>query len=176
VGRRHVPELVLAAAALLLGGCGGGASGDASAGPPARTGPSPAGGARAKVIRGWADTLRHGDIDAAAGYFAVPSVVSNGTPPLAVRSHGQAVTYNRALPCGARLLRTVARGRYVIGVFRLTDRSGAGAQRPCSGRGAQAAVAFQITEGHIREWRRVAAVPKRGRPIPAAPGAPTQST
>jgi len=176
--RPRVPELVLAAA-VLLGGCGGGASG-ADSGPAARTttapAPSLAGGARARVVRGWSDTLRHGDIRGAAGYFALPSVVSNGTPPLAVRNRDQAVTFNRALPCGSRLERTLSRGRYIVGVFRLTDRTGPGAQRPCDGRGAEAAVAFRIAGGHIREWRRVAAVPHRGAPIPAGPGAPTQST
>src|SRR5689334_4688606 len=28
-----------------------------------------------RVIRGWSDTLRHGDIDGAARYFALPSIV-----------------------------------------------------------------------------------------------------
>jgi hypothetical protein len=178
--RRHAPELVLTAVALLLGGCGGGASGDDSGRSPARTStapaPPPAGSPQARVIRAWSDTLRQGDIRGAARYFALPSVVSNGTPPLAVRTRDQAATFNRALPCGSRLLRTLPRGRYLVAVFRLTDRTGPGAQRPCSGRGAEAAVAFRIAAGHIREWRRVAAVPRRGAPIPAAPGAPTQST
>ena len=31
-----------------------------------------------RVIDAWVTALRHGDVDAAAGYFAIPSVAENG--------------------------------------------------------------------------------------------------
>src|SRR4051812_7239035 len=45
-----------------------------------------------RVIRGWADELRHGRVDAAARYFAVPSVVVTAATPTAIlRSRGAVV-------------------------------------------------------------------------------------
>jgi hypothetical protein len=169
-----VRRLALALLALLaLGGCGGG---DAAAGTP-RTTPSAssaAPGAR-RVIRRWADTLRHGNVPGAARLFALPAVISNGTPPVEAKTRAQVVRFNRALPCGAVLRSTVARGPFVFGVFELTDRTGAGAQRPCQGKGNRAAVAFRIAGGLIREWRRVDAVPRGHRPERAPSGPVTRT-
>ena len=135
----------LLCAAAVLGGCGG----DESAGepPPARKASPEA------VIRAWANTLRTGDIEAAAHYFALPSVVSNGTAPVVLRTLAQARRFNASLPCGAVLERTYREGRYTAAVFRLTERPGAG--RCGSGVGAKARTAFEVRNGKIRQWRRV---------------------
>jgi hypothetical protein len=85
--------LILVAAALGAGGCGsgskavpgvGGSSSKASASAPAA------------VIRGWSDALRGGDIDRASGYFAVPSLVENGSPPVELNSVGEVKIFNVA--------------------------------------------------------------------------------
>lgn len=109
----------------------------------------------ASVVRAWADTLRRGDLDGAAALFAVPTRVQNGTPLLELRSRAAIRDFNHALPCGARVLRTVRHHGYVIATFRLVDRMGPGAVHPCGGKGAEASTAFKIVAGHIAEWRRV---------------------
>jgi len=136
----------LLCAAAVLGGCGG----DESAGeaPPARKASPEA------VIRAWVDTLRTGDTRAAAAYFALPSLVSNGTGPIYLHNRAQARRFNQSLPCGAILERTYRQGRYTVAVFRLTERPGPG--RCGSGTGDSARTAFVVRKGKIREWRRLA--------------------
>jgi hypothetical protein len=117
-----------------------------------------------KAIRGWSDTLRHGDIAGAASYFALPALVANGSPPLRMSTRAQAEQFNRALPCGAKVVR-LERGahRYVIATFRLTERPGPG--RCGSGTGALAQTAFRIRDEHIILWLRI--------PTPAEQAEPT---
>ena len=85
-------------AACLLTACGGG-KGNATSGsiPPGHEGVA--------VIESWVQSLSKGDVGSAAGYFAVPSVVENGGPPLRLRSHADAVAFNGSLPCGAKLVK-----------------------------------------------------------------------
>lgn len=152
--RRLAPTLVLAVA-LGTAGCGGSSGEDTAAKPKRGDGSPAAQAARAsdvRVIRGWVDTLRAGHVAAAAAYFAVPSLVQNGTPPIRLRTRGQVRLFNAALPCGARLLRTFASGRYVAATFRLTERPGGDCG---TGKGSEAATAFVIRAGKIAEWRRV---------------------
>ncbi|MGH2978792.1 MAG: hypothetical protein ACRDLQ_04040 [Solirubrobacterales bacterium] len=132
-------------AAAALGGCGG--QEPAERPPPARD-PSPT-----AVIRAWANTLRGGDLAAAAQYFSLPSVVSNGTAPVVLRSRAQVRRFNESLPCGAVLERTYREGRYTAAVFRLTERPGAG--RCGTGVGASARTAFLVRGGKIHQWRRL---------------------
>lgn len=150
--------LISAGLALVVAGCGGASSSGrdhsrlftkkTAAKPAATTGD-------ASVVRSWADTLRRGDLDGAAALFAVPARVQNGTPLLELRSRASIRDFNHALPCGARVLRTVRHHGYVIATFRLVDRVGPGAVHPCPGKGAQASTAFKIVAGHISDWRRV---------------------
>jgi hypothetical protein len=106
------------------------------------------------VVVGWTNSLRHGDVTQAAGYFALPSVVANGTPALEVRTRAQAEAFNRALPCGAKVVslrRTVH--HFVLATFRLTERPGPGT---CgTGTGALAKTAFRVERDHITQWLRV---------------------
>ena len=126
-------------------------------------GDEPAAPAAEQVIRGWADTLRSGDVDGAAEFFALPSVVANGTPAVVLRTRAQARSFNAALPCGARLLRTTSSAGFTTAVFRLTERPGPGA---CGqGTGMTARTTFVIRDGKIREWRRVADTPSAPGPV-----------
>jgi hypothetical protein len=110
-----------------------------------------------KVIRAWSDALRAGNIERAASYFALPSVVQNGTPPARLISRRDARIFNMTLPCGGRLIRTETSGRFTTGTFRLTKRPGAN----CGvGTGHTASTAFVIRDGKILEWRRVAGQPR----------------
>ncbi len=158
---------VLTALALGAAACGGGGDdGDdrprASATPSATAEPeataepdsSRADAADVRVVRDWADTLRAGHIRAAARYFALPSLVSNGTPPIKLETRAEAEFFNRTLPCGAMLIDTEpAPNGFFIATFRLTERPGAG---ECgSGTGETARTAFRVRDDHITDWLRV---------------------
>jgi limonene-1,2-epoxide hydrolase len=156
--------------ALPVAGCGG--SGTSSNG---GTVPTPSGGAAPKVagdaapgdvrvIDAWVTSLRRGDVDAAARYFAIPSVAENGVL-VRIRSLADARHFNESLPCGARLVRAETAGDFTTATFRLTERPGPGV---CgSGTGQTAQTSFVIRDGKIVEWRRVG--------LPGARGAPGQS-
>jgi hypothetical protein len=142
--------------ALMLGGAGcGGKNVFESDGRPAS---SPE-----KVIRTWADTLRRGDVTGASKLFALPSVVSNGTPPIVLSTRAEVRAFNSSLPCGARLLRTSSSGRFTTAVFRLTERPGPG--RCGSGTGQIARTTFVVRDGRIAQWRRVSDSPPQVGPV-----------
>jgi len=124
---------------------------EGSAKPPPKK-PTPA---EVNVIRGWADALRAGRVNKAADFFAVPSTVYDGTNPRRPLPNLDAVRqFNRGLPCGAQLVDAVrGQGWFVIATFRLTQRSGPGAQ-PCDGAGNLALTAFLIEKRHIVQWLR----------------------
>jgi hypothetical protein len=155
-------------AALAAAGCGGGSDADRNARTPGVSRSptptptvakgTPASGRVAPddeaVIRRWADTLRRGDVRAAARMFTLPSVAANGTDPLRLRTRSAVRYFNRTLPCGAKLLRTKpGRSGFVIATFRLTERPGTG---KCGAAvGAEASTAFLIKRGKIAYWIRV---------------------
>lgn len=153
---RHWRALGLIATAVLVStfalGCGGGDDSE-EAGVP--------GGADAEatqVIEDWATALREGNIGAAAEYFELPSIAQNGTPPLELESREDVVLFNRALPCGAELVRAEEDGRFIVATFELTERPGPG---ECGdGTGTEARTAFVIEDGLITEWIRAADEPQ----------------
>jgi hypothetical protein len=66
--------------------------------------------AEVSVIRGWADALRAGKVNEAARFFAVPTVVLDGTNPQRTLPNMKAVrNFNRGLPCGAKLGKSSSR-------------------------------------------------------------------
>ncbi|MCW2954554.1 MAG: hypothetical protein JWQ48_3724 [Conexibacter sp.] len=168
------------AAALALCACGGGGGGQAKTSPTTptgggtqRSGPAPSGGsatsvdpAAVGVVRAWAHTLRRGDVPGAAGYFAVPSVVANGSAPVRLSSRRALRAFNASLPCGARVVDTQpAPHGFLIATFLLTERPGAGA---CgTGTGHTARVAFRIRDGRIVDWLRVQDIPAAGSGTPS---------
>jgi limonene-1,2-epoxide hydrolase len=168
--------LALAAiSSALVAGCGGGSDSDGSdstlpdateeTDPPAAAPREVPGGADPEavaVIGAWVDALRSGDVEAAADYFAIPSVAENGPLLAQIASREDAVQFNESLPCGARLIRAESSGEFTTATFRLTERPGAGRCGP--GAGETAETAFVIRDGRIVEWRRVgeAAPPAHG--------------
>ena len=116
------------------------------------------------VIRRWSDSLRAGDVDAAARLFSLPATVANGTAPERLSSRAAIRDFNASLPCGARLLRTRREHAYTIATFRLTKRRGG----DCGGGvGLTADTAFVVHRGRIREWLRL--------PDPDGGGPPPQT-
>ena len=151
--RCHDPSVTARAIAVLsvlgaavLSGCG-------SSGKDDTTIPGGADPGTVQVIRGWADELRAGDVDAASKRFAIPSVVQNGTAPLRLTTSAEVEAFNQSLPCGARLTEAVAVDRFTIATFKLTERPGPG---ECgNGVGETAKTAFVVRRGLITQWRRV---------------------
>jgi limonene-1,2-epoxide hydrolase len=161
-GRRAFAFGALLLTGTALAGCGG-KDDDPAATTASTAGSAPVvapGVSRAatEVVRRWADTLRRGDVDAAATFFAVPSLVANGGPPARLRTRAAILRFNRSLPCGARLVRADrARRGFVIATFVLTERPGPGT---CgSGTGATARTAFRVRDGRIVDWLRVQDLP-----------------
>jgi hypothetical protein len=133
---------------LVLGACADGDGSDDEGVIPGGADP-----AEARVIDEWARTLREGDVDGAARYFAIPSVAENGPTLIRIRDLDDARLFNATLPCGAELVRAEPAGDFVVATFRLTERPGPGT---CGdGVGGQAQTAFVIEDGQIAEWRRV---------------------
>jgi len=165
---RRLSGMTRAAVALVvsvaLAGCGGGTDT-----PPATTATAPAvpapvvapgvSRASADLVRRWAETLRRGDVGAAARFFSVPAFVANGGPPAELRTQEAIRAFNRSLPCGARLARADrAHHGFVIATFVLTERPGPGT---CgSGTGATARTAFRVKDGKITDWLRVQDLPE----------------
>jgi hypothetical protein len=152
---------------------------------PGPTGIRPA-AADVAVIRAWSDALRQGNVQAAARYFALPSVMINGTDAsgtalvISIGSRSQARAANVSLPCGARFISADQRGRYVNALFRLTGRPGPGGSDCGSGAGQTARTNFVIAGGLIVEWIRAPDDPGDNggstAPAPATPPAPPGST
>ena len=149
----------------------------------------PADPAAVSVIRAWSSALRHGDVRGAARYFALPSLLANGSGPnglavITIRSLAEADAANASLPCGAKFISADQRGRYVNALFRLTTRPGPGGG--CStGAGQTARTNFVIRDGRIVEWIRAPddprdnsgpAPPSRAQPSPTPPQSTPQST
>jgi ketosteroid isomerase-like protein len=164
--RRAAAALALAlTACLIASGCADGDSDERRAQlrlPPAPTAtPSPTATpaprvsrARAQrmrpVIAAWADAVRAGDFRAAAKFFDLPAVVSQGVP-LELTTTDQAETFNSGFPCGATLEEVQQDGRFVVGTFRLTKRPGA----ECGDVGELVRVAFVFRGRRFSEWYQV---------------------
>jgi hypothetical protein len=67
--------------------------------------------------------------------------------------------WNRELPCGAHVVKTIAGMRYTVATFVLTERPGS---KSCGATGKLAATAFLLRDGKISEWRRVLVPPPLG--------------
>lgn len=158
---RRVPTRVVLAAlltliALLLFACGG--SDDDSA-----TAPEPtdepteeitgdADPADVEIIDAWTKALAQGEVETAAGFFAIPSTAENGVT-IDIESQADARLFNASLPCGAVLIEAETEGDFTTATFELIERPGPGT---CGdGVGGEAQTAFVIEEGKIVEWRRV---------------------
>jgi hypothetical protein len=133
--------------------------------------PAPEGGpvtsSEKRIIQSWADELRAGHVSAAASYFDVPVVVSNGEAPSTLASRADVRTFNATLACGAKLVKTRRDvDHYIVATFELTDRPGGNCG---SGTGHLAAVAFLIAHDRINQWIRMDAPQPDPTPAPTPP-------
>ncbi len=104
------------------------------------------------VVRGWADDLRRGDVDAASARFAVPAVVSNNSPEIRLRSRQDVRGFNASLPCGGRVTKISEHHGVLLATLVLTDRPGGDCG---SGVGGVVQTAFEIRRGLIVRWLRL---------------------
>jgi hypothetical protein len=111
------------------------------------------------VITAWSNELRAGHVRAAASYFDVPVIVQNASPVFELKSKKDVLEFNRTLPCGAHIVRTLAGDHYTVATFVLTQRPGSAG---CGAPGKLAATAFLLRHGKISEWRRVLVPPPLG--------------
>jgi hypothetical protein len=121
------------------------------------------------VVAQPATALRAGHLQAAAGYFHLPSLFDDGAGE-AVEIHTllEAETVDSSLSCGSQVISAFDQGRFINVLFRLTTRAGQGAG--CgSGVGQTARVLFLIRGGQIVEWLRAPSRPGD----PGTPGAPS---
>ena len=128
--------------------------------------------AERRIVRGWSDALRRGNVTAASRYFSVPALAVNPVPAF-LATASDVEEFNRDLPCGAKLvkMRRSAEPTFVVGIFRLTERPGAG---ECgTGTGNLAAVAFRIYRGHITSWIRADNELATPTPTPGPSATPT---
>lgn len=164
-----LPILVLAIALFAVAGCGDDGAGavagstegsapttsDEDAPPPDVADADPD---DVQVIEDWSTALREGDVEAAAGYFAIPSTAENGTV-IKIESPEDAIEFNTLLPCGAEVISARTEGDLTTATFRLTDRPGG----DCGpGVGETASTSFDIQSGKIVEWRRIDEPPDPG--------------
>ncbi len=105
-----------------------------------------------QVISDWIGALTEGDTEAAAGYFAIPSNVENGSPAKLEKA-ADAIAFNESLPCGGELVAAETTGDFTTATFELTERPGGDCG---SGTGGEASTSFVIENGEITDWRRVA--------------------
>ncbi len=144
--------LLLPLLLVLLAGCGGGSGEPGRKAATATPAPLPTDGV--EIAAEWAKAVKADDLDRAGQLFALPAVVSNGTPPLELATREQVRVFNASFPCGAALVRarTLSGGR-VRATYVLTERPGA--PSPCgSGVGNRAGVLFTIRGGKIVRWVR----------------------
>jgi limonene-1,2-epoxide hydrolase len=105
-----------------------------------------------QVITAWLRALRHGDVQRAARYFALPSKFQNSTPVLTVHTKRERIAVNLSLPCGAKAREMGAAGVYTIVTFVLTKRPGGNCG---TGVGGTARGAIRVERRHIKEWYRL---------------------
>jgi hypothetical protein len=86
-------------------------------------------------------------------------VVQNASPVTRLTTRAQVFEFNRTLPCGAHVVKTVAGDVYTVATFVLTERPGSAG---CGATGKLAATAFRLRHGKISEWRRVLVPPPLG--------------
>jgi hypothetical protein len=149
VPTRLTPALLLSLVALSGAACGGDSDDPATAPGPDVAGADPE---DVEVIDAWASALAGGDVEAAAEFFALPSIAENGlTARIATREDAR--QFNASLPCGGELVAAETQGDFTTATFELTERPGPG--RCGEGTGNEAQTAFVIEGGEIVEWRRV---------------------
>jgi limonene-1,2-epoxide hydrolase len=124
--------LLAAAAATVASGCG--------SSPPSTE----------SVVRAWSQALNSEDNQSAADLFAPGAEVVQGDRVVTLRTHADAVEWNRALPCSGRIVAIKSTGHTATATFELDDRS----HSRCDGPGQRTTAIFRVVEGKIVLWHQ----------------------
>ena len=132
-----------------LSACGGGST--RSSGDSARSGNDPA-RSPADVVRDWSDALDAYDNDRAASLFARNIAIVQGDQLVRLRTHGQAIAWNKGLPCAGKIVSLRQRGSSVEATFRIRS----GPHRHCQDpAGAEATAIIVVEGGKIILWAQI---------------------
>jgi hypothetical protein len=127
---------------LALTACGGGST--RSAADPTRS--------AADVVRDWSAALDAYDNEHAASLFAPNIAIVQGDQLVRLRTHRQAVAWNKGLPCAGRIVALKQQGSAVEVTFRLKS----GRNRHCQDpRGAEAINILVVENGKIILWDQI---------------------
>ena len=138
--------LLIAAAAAAVAGCG-------SSSPSTES-----------VVRAWSQALNTEDNQGAADLFARGAEVVQGNRVITLRTHAEAVEWNRELPCSGRIVSIESTGHTATATFELGDRS----HSRCDGPGQRATAIFRVVKGKIVLWHQT--------PNPAPPTSTASSS
>jgi limonene-1,2-epoxide hydrolase len=103
------------------------------------------------VVQSWSQAVNASDNEAAAKLFAPNAVVIQGGQRTLLAGEPEALAFNSALPCGAKLVDTSVSGDQVTASFTLTRRR----DHMCDGTGESATTVFTVTDGKITLWHEL---------------------
>jgi hypothetical protein len=127
---------------LALSACGGGST---------RSGHDPA-RSPADVVREWSAALNAYDNDRAASLFARNIAIVQGNQLVRLHTHGQAMAWNKGLPCAGKIVSLKQRGSSVEATFRIRS----GPHRHCEDpAGAEATAIIVVEDGKMLLWAQI---------------------
>jgi hypothetical protein len=112
-------------------------------------------------VRAWSQALNQGDNQAAAALFAPGAEIVQGGRVLTLRTRGDALAWNAALPCSGRILSIRSRGQTATATFLLGDRP----HNRCDGPGEHATAIFRVVRGKIVLWHQTGTGPPPAQTI-----------
>lgn len=127
-----VRRLLVPAAALFLAACGSGERSPES------------------VVRAWAESVRAGNAETAAGLFAPGAEVIDGERRIVLHTEADALRFTRRDACAGEVVRIAERGRTIEAEFDLD----AEARRRCDGAYRTRAL-FRVADGRITFLHRL---------------------
>jgi limonene-1,2-epoxide hydrolase len=104
------------------------------------------------VVRAWSQALNSEDNQGAANLFAPGAEIVQGDRVVTLRTHAEAVEWNRELPCSGRIVSIESTGHTATATFELGDRSNS----RCDGPGQRATAIFRVVKGKIVLWHQTA--------------------
>ncbi|HVD12124.1 MAG TPA: nuclear transport factor 2 family protein [Gaiellaceae bacterium] len=104
------------------------------------------------VVRAWSQALNSEDNQGAANLFAPGAEIVQGDRVVTLRTHAEAVEWNRELPCSGRIVSIKSTDHTATATFELGDRS----DSRCDGPGQRATAIFRVVNGKIVLWHQTA--------------------
>ncbi len=102
-------------------------------------------------MRAWNEAVNSGDNEAAARLFAPGAKISQAGRVVTLETRRDAVGFNAALPCSARIVAIETAGETVTATFRLDHRD----TSRCDAPGVEVTVVFEIQDEKIVLWHQL---------------------